>query len=191
VGVLNPYSSDIASAPGSAISVRLLGPDDAALAGRLADLVNVVYEASEAGLWRDGTQRTDADEMGAFITAGEIAVATIADEVVGSVRLHDVARDASEFGLLAGDPDRRGVGIGTALIAFAEADSRDRGMRAMQLELLVPREFDHPSKVFLDAWYGRLGYRVIDTRTVDEAHPDLEPLLATPCDFLLYEKPLS
>ena len=129
--------------------------------------------------------------MGAFITAGEIAVATIDEEVVGSVRVHDVADDASEFGILAGDPERRWVGIGTVLIAFAEAGSRDRGMRAMQLELLVSREFDHPSKVFLDAWYTRIGYRVIANRTVDQAHPELEPLLATPCDFLLYEKPLS
>ena len=190
MGVLNPYPADIASAPGSAISVRLLGPGDAGLAGRLADLVNVVYEASEAGLWRDGSQRTDAGEMGAFITAGEIAIATIDDDVVGSVRVHDVAEDAGEFGILAGDPARRGVGIGTALIAFAEDSTRERGMRAMQLELLVPREFDHPSKVFLDAWYCRLGYRVIENRTVEQAHPQLGPLLATPCDFLLYEKPL-
>ena len=150
-----------------------------------------MYEASEAGLWRDGTRRTDADEMGAFITAGEIAVATIGDNVVGSVRVHDVADDASEFGILAGDPEWRGEGIGTALIGFVEAASRDRGIRVMQLELLVPRKFDHPSKVFLDAWYSRIGYRVIDKRTVEQAHPELGPLLATPCDFLLYEKPLS
>jgi GNAT superfamily N-acetyltransferase len=173
-----------------AISVRLLGPDDGGLAGRLADLVNVVYEAAEAGLWRDGTQRTDSDEIGALIAAGEIAVATIDGDVVGSVRVHDVADDVGEFGILAGDPDRRGVGIGTALVAFAESRSRDRGMRAIQAELLVPRELRHPSKDFLDAWYRRLGYRVIETRTVDEAHPALEPLLATPCDFVVYEKPL-
>jgi GNAT superfamily N-acetyltransferase len=175
-----------------AISVRLLGPEEAGLAGRLADLVNVVYEASEGGLlWRDGTQRTDAEEMRGHVAAGEIAVATIDGEVVGSVRVRDVADDVSEFGILAGDPERRGVGIGTALVAFAESRSRDRGMRAIQAELLVPREFDHPSKVFLDAWYRRLGYRVIQTRTVADAHPELEPLLATPCDFALYEKPLA
>jgi GNAT superfamily N-acetyltransferase len=174
-----------------AISVRLLGPDDAGLAGGLADLVNVAYEADEAGLWRDGTQRTDADEMRGLVVAGEIAVATLDGDVVGSVRVHDVADDVSEFGILAGDPDRRGVGIGSALVDFAESRSRDRGMRAMQAELLVPRELRHPSKVFLDAWYRRLGYRVIETRTVDEAHPELEPLLATPCDFVVYEKLLA
>jgi GNAT superfamily N-acetyltransferase len=174
-----------------AISVRLLGPEDGGLADRLADLVNVAYEASEDGLWRDGTQRTDADQMSGLVAAGEIAVATLDGDVVGSVRVHDVADDVSEFGILAGDPHRRGVGIGTALVDFAESRSRERGMRAMQAELLVPREFDHPSKMFLDAWYRRLGYRVIETRTVDDAHPELESLLATPCDFVVYEKPLA
>ena len=129
--------------------------------------------------------------MAALIRAGEIAAATVDGELVGSVRLRDLDERTSEFGILAGAPDRRGAGIGTALIAFAEATSRERGRRAMRLELLVPREFDHPSKVFLDAWYRRLGYRVIQTRTVADAHPELEPLLATPCDFALYEKPLA
>jgi len=68
---------------------------------------------------------------------------------------------------------------------------RKRGRRAMQLELLLPREWQHPSKEFLKAWYGRIGYRLIRTTTIDEAHPHLAPLLATPCDFAIYEKPLQ
>jgi hypothetical protein len=28
----------------------------------------------------------------------------------------------------------------------------------MQLELLVPRDWRHPSKEFLKSWYGRRGY---------------------------------
>jgi GNAT superfamily N-acetyltransferase len=173
-----------------AIEVRFLGPDDAGLAGRVADLVNVVYEASEAGLWRDGTQRTDAREMAELVRAGEIAIATVDDELAGSVRVRDLDQDTGQLGILAGAPDRRGMGIGTALVAFAERTSRERGRRAMRLELLVPRELPHPSKVFLDAWYRRIGYRVIETRSVDDAHPELGPLLATPCDFAVYEKPL-
>ena len=61
----------------------------------------------------------------------------------------------------------------------------------MQLELLLPREWQHPSKEFLKAWYGRIGYQLIRTTTIDEAHPHLAPLLATPCDFAIYEKPLQ
>ena len=60
----------------------------------------------------------------------------------------------------------------------------------MQLELLVPRTWRHPSKVFLDGWYRRIGYRVIRRTSVEELQPDLAPLLATPCEFAVYEKPL-
>jgi hypothetical protein len=60
----------------------------------------------------------------------------------------------------------------------------------MQLELLVPRDWTHPTKEFLAAWYGRMGYRVARTGTIDEAYPALAPLLATPCDFVIYEKDL-
>ena len=129
--------------------------------------------------------------MAELIGGGEIAVATIDGELVGSIRVRDLDADTGEFGILAGDPSRRGVGIGTALIAFAERLARDRGRRAMRLELLVPRTFDHPGKVFLDAWYGRIGYRPIEKRSVDEAHPELTPELATPCDFVVYEKALA
>jgi GNAT superfamily N-acetyltransferase len=150
-----------------------------------------VYGTSEVGLWRDGSERTNAGEMAALVSAGEIAVATIDGELVGSIRVRDLDDETGEFGILAGDPSRRGVGIGTALIAFAESVARERGRRAMRLELLVPRERPHPSKVFLDAWYGRIGYRPIEKRSVDEAHPELAPELATPCDFVVYEKTLA
>jgi GNAT superfamily N-acetyltransferase len=176
------------------IAVRLLDPDasgDAALVARLTDLINRVYAAAEDGLWLDGATRTTASEVAELIAAGEIAVATRNGELLGSVRIHDVADDASEFGILVADPEQRGSGIGVALLDFVEARSRDRGLRAMRLELLVPREWDHPSKEFLKAWYTRRGYRVIRTGTIEDAHPHLAPLLATPCDMLVWEKPLS
>jgi hypothetical protein len=60
----------------------------------------------------------------------------------------------------------------------------------MRLGLLVPREWSHPSKEFLADWYGRIGYKVVRTGPVEETHPHLAPLLATPCDFLTHEKNL-
>ena len=92
--------------------------------------------------------------------------------------------------MLVAAPEQRGTGIGRALVAFAEQRSRERGLRAMQLELLVPRDWRHPSKEFLKAWYGRIGYRIVRTGSIDDAHPHLAPLLATPCDLQVYEKPL-
>jgi hypothetical protein len=60
----------------------------------------------------------------------------------------------------------------------------------MQLELLVPRTFRHPGKESLKQWYGRRGYRRVRSTEVASSHPHLAPLLATPCDLDVYQKPL-
>jgi GNAT superfamily N-acetyltransferase len=178
----------------AAVAVRLLraaDSRDARLVDQVTSLVNDVYATAESGLWRDGAPRTTAAELAELIRAEQIAVATRHGQIAGSVRLHDVAEDLSEFGMLVAAPDHRGTGVGRALVAFAEEHSRERGLRAIQLELLVPRAWRHPSKEFLKAWYGRLGYRPVRTGSIDDAHPHLAPLLATPCDLDVYEKPLQ
>jgi GNAT superfamily N-acetyltransferase len=124
---------------------------DARLVHHLTGLINEVYEVAESGLWRDGAARTTASELAELIRAEQIAVATVHGQIVGSVRVQDVADDTSEFGMLVAAPDRRGTGVGRALVAFAEQHYR-RGRRAMQLELLLPREWQHPSKEFLKSW---------------------------------------
>jgi ribosomal protein S18 acetylase RimI-like enzyme len=174
-------------------AVRLLeaaAGDDAALVERLAALVNEAYAAAERGLWRDGWSRTRGSDLAELIRARELAVAVRQARVVGCIRVRDLADDAGEFGLLASASDRRGMGIGRALVAFAEEHGRGRGLRAMRLELLVPREWRHPDKELLRAWYSRLGYLLIGTADVAEPYPHLVPLLATPCDIETYEKPL-
>jgi GNAT superfamily N-acetyltransferase len=139
----------------------------------------------------DGATRTSTEEMRAFVAAGEILAARSPDRgLVGSVRFHDVAPDTSEFGLLVAARDQRGVGIGRALLDEVERRSRDRGLDAVQLELLVPRGWSHPSKEFLEQWYGRRGYRLVRTTTVDGSYPHLAPLLATPCDLQIHRKAL-
>jgi GNAT superfamily N-acetyltransferase len=164
---------------------------DAGLVSRLTELINGVYEIAEAGLWRDAATRTTASEMAEFIRARQLAVASVRGQIAGAIRVHAVSDVMGEFGLLATAPEHRGIGIGSALVDFAEQHCRDRGLRAIQLELLVPRSWRHPSKEFLDAWYQRIGYRVTRTTSVEESEPQLAPLLATPCQFVVYEKPLG
>jgi GNAT superfamily N-acetyltransferase len=176
------------------IAIRLLAASesrDTHLVDHLTDLINRVYEVAEAGLWRDGTTRTTASELAELIRAQEIAVATRSGQIAGAVRIHDVRDDVSEFGMLVAAPEQRGTGVGRALVAFAEQRSRERGLRAIQLELLLPRTWQHPTKEFLKAWYGRIGYRPVRTGSMDDAYPHLAPLLATPCHLAVYEKPLE
>jgi GNAT superfamily N-acetyltransferase len=164
---------------------------DARLVDHLTRLINDVYEVAESGLWRDGAKRTTASELADLIRGEQIAVATRHDQIAGAVRIHDVGDDVSEFGILVAAPEHRGTGVGRALVDFAEQRSRERGLRAMQLELLLPRTWQHPTKEFLKAWYGRIGYRRVRTGSFDAAYPHLAPLLATPCDLAVYEKPLQ
>jgi GNAT superfamily N-acetyltransferase len=175
------------------IAVELLpaaAATDRDLVARLVTLINVVYEAAEDGVWLDGGQRTTTAELAERVGAGEIAVARVDGEAVGTIRLREVAPGTGEFGMLAADSAHRGIGVGRALIDFAERLARHRGLEAMQLELLVPRAGTHPSKVMLDAWYRRLGYVVTRRSPAADAHPELVPELAVACDFLVYTKPL-
>ncbi|RZQ66087.1 GNAT family N-acetyltransferase [Amycolatopsis suaedae] len=158
---------------------------------RLADLVNVVYAESEQGMWNDGAARTSTTEMASMTAAGEIVVATLGRETVGCVRLRRIDETTAEFGVLAADPARRGVGVGRELVRHVERVSAADGVTTMRLEVLVPREWSHPSKEFLIGWYTRIGYRRTGTGRVDEAHPHLAPLLATPCDVAQFAKPLT
>ena len=172
-------------------TIELLSPTagaDAPLMERISELANEVYAVAEAGLWADGASRTSVGEIVQFTRAGQIAVARMGGQVVGCVRLQRLDERTGEFGMLCANPAHRGVGIGRELIRFAERTAHADGMSTMQLELLVPRDWTHPVKQFLAEWYSRMGYRIARTGTIDEAYPELAPLLATPCDFVIYRK---
>lgn len=157
----------------------------------ITDLINRVYAESEEGLWLDAAERTNAAEVASIIRRGELVVARDDDgQVVGAIRVVRLSDYVGEFGMLVADPGRRGTGIGRELVVFAERWVREQGLSRMQLEVLVPREWTHPSKEFLRKWYTRLGYRRVRTGRLEEAYPHLEPLLATPCDFVIYRKDL-
>ncbi|MEV4054341.1 GNAT family N-acetyltransferase [Amycolatopsis sp. NPDC049688] len=173
------------------MEIALLPPSaDRGVIERVTALVNQVYAESEKGLWRGSADRTSAEEVAGFVRDGEIAAAFVDGDLAGAVRIRRLDDGTGEFGMLAADPARRGLGAGRELVRFAEEASRGAGCRAMQLELLMPREWTHPSKQFLAEWYGRLGYRVTHRADFADDYPQLAPLLATPCDFLIYRKEL-
>jgi GNAT superfamily N-acetyltransferase len=175
-----------------AVDIGFLGPDAGDdVVAELVELVNRVYAAAEEGLWRGEVDRTTVGEMAELVRAGEIAVARVGGRIVGVVRVQRLDGETGEFGMLAAAPELRGQGVGSRLVRFAEELSRERGLGTMQLELLVPKAWTHPSKQFLHEWYTRLGYRVVRHGRIEEQYPALAPELATPCDFVIYHKKLS
>jgi GNAT superfamily N-acetyltransferase len=174
---------DIAFVPTAAASDRdFVAP--------VVDLVNRVYAEAEKGLWQEGAERTDAEEIAAVIRAGELVEARLDGQLVGGVHVQTFEGGLGEFGMLVAAPEFRNLGIGRDLVEFAEDWARRQGHPTMQLELLMPQTWTHPVKEFLHGWYTRIGYRPVRTQPFDEAYPALQPLLATPCDFVIYQKPL-
>jgi N-acetylglutamate synthase-like GNAT family acetyltransferase len=167
----------------------LYGADDATVSS-LTDLINKAYASSEEGLWIDGATRTTEEEVTGLVRAGQFAVARRDGHLAGCVRIRRLDETASEFGMLAADHRLRGTGVGRDLVRYAERHGHAVGSRVMRLELLVPREGSHPSKEFLARWYARIGYRPVRRGTIEESHPDLAPLVATPCDVVTYQKDL-
>lgn len=162
--------------------------EDTVLVHELAGLVNRVYAVAEDGLWANDAPRTTPARMAEHIAAGQIAVARAEERIVGAVRIRRLDTGEGEFGQLVAEPAHRGTGVGRELVRFAEQWARDQGLDTMQLEVLVPRQWVHPSKEFLKAWYARIGYRQVRTGQFEDSYPDLAPLLATPCDFVIYHK---
>jgi hypothetical protein len=76
-------------------------------------------------------------------------------------------------------------------VRAAEELMRSRCTSTAQLELLVPTGWAHPEKERIRAWYSRLGYRVVRTAPFEEVATHAASELATPCEFLVFRKPLS
>ena len=124
---------------------------DAGVVEELTELINGVYATAESGLWRDGTTRTTKAELADLIAARQIAVATREERIVGAVQLHDVTEDLSEFGMLVAAPEQRASGARPGAPRLRRTSQRRAwaGER-VQLQLLVPRGWRHPSKEFLE-----------------------------------------
>ena len=173
--------------------IKLLAGDvgeDMGVAAAVTAMINDVYAVAEQGLWLDGAHRASIAAVTEAIQREEIAVALSQQQMIGCVRVRCVDDDISEFGMLAVPSSQRGNGVGGDLVRFAERLSLATGRTEMQLELLVPRTWRHPSKSFLADWYHRIGYRVLRTGTIDEMYPELSTHLATACDFITYHKNL-
>ena len=174
--------------------VKLLAPDEArdeVLVGELVRLINGAYAVGEAGLWLEGTTRTGPDEIAEAIRSGGMLTATREGRLVGCAYLRQLDAGTADLRLVAAAPDQWGSGVGRELVRSAEDLMRSHGMPTMQLELLVPKGWAHPEKERLRSWYTRLGYRVVRSAPFEQVAAHLASQLATPCEFLIFHKPLA
>src|SRR5262249_40462833 len=120
-------------------------------------LINAAHPAGAPGVGEPDEPRVYPQTVAGLPQAGELLVIERDGELAGCVRVGELDEETGELGLLSAARD--GSGVGRELIAKAEDWARARGKRRMRLQLLVPKQGEHPFKVRLDGWYQRLGYR--------------------------------
>jgi GNAT superfamily N-acetyltransferase len=180
--------------PGTRVQVELLATraaEDAAVVEEIAGVINGAYALSERDLWVEGTVRTTPEDIAEAIRGNGMLLATIEGRIVGCACVRALDESTADLGFVSAAPGHRGRGIGRELVRAAEELVRSRGARTMQLELLVPQGWVHPEKDQLRAWYVRLGYRITRAAPFDEVAVHASSQLATPCEFLVFRKPLG
>lgn len=183
------------------------GDNDATVA-RLTGIVNRVYFDTESDIFVEGFQRTDEQEVRGIIQAGELAVAYLLyapspeqqhheqpqqqeRQAIGCIRIRQVSDAVGELGMMALDPAHQGGGKGSALVRFAEGHMQNTlKLPISRLELLVPSSFHHAFKARLQAWYDKMGYRVVRLGVFQDEYPKMAALLRGPTEYRVFEKTL-
>jgi GNAT superfamily N-acetyltransferase len=173
------------------VRIDVLAPDEEASADDLTRVINSAYAVGEEGLWEPGWVRTTPTEVAELTRRGGMLTARVDGEIVGCGCIQALDAATTDLGFVSVLPEQWGGGAGRAIVDAAEDLARSRGATTMQLELLVPKEWVHPHKDRLRLWYSRLGYRTIRTARFEEVASHLESQLATPCEFLVFRKPLD
>ncbi|KND93104.1 hypothetical protein TOPH_02116 [Tolypocladium ophioglossoides CBS 100239] len=210
-GTATPVSGVLSAAPNKDITIGLApasAADDSELVSTVVTLVNNAYADAEHGIFHAGYQRTSSAEISGFIRQGRLALAYLnaspandspvtgsrsgeasgQRHVIGCVHVKLLSPTLGDFAMLALDANHRGGGLARKLVLFAEDHCRKKGCTLMQLELLVPTSFEHAGKARMQAWYLRMGYRVVKLGSFQEEYPALAPLLAGPADYRIFEK---
>lgn len=170
--------------------------DDSGLVEKLTHIINSVYGETEGGIFGEGYQRTNVEEVAQIIRARELGVAYLRTtpklerKAVGCIRIWKLSGTHGELGMMAADPSLRGTGMGTEMVSFAEEHCRKMGLSTMQLDLLSPQAFEHPFKKRLLEWYTRLGYKVVKEASFADFYPHIASLLRIPADYKVFEKSL-
>jgi GNAT superfamily N-acetyltransferase len=142
-------------------------------------------------MWKNNAQRINANSVTQMLQNDALLIAEMDDNIVGCVNINMFDELTAEFGMLVADPNYRGIGIGSELVKAAESWALNQNRSVMRLEVLSPKNWEHPHKEFLKKWYTRIGYVLDSVEPFEKSHPDKINNLATVCEFTVYHKKLS
>lgn len=161
----------------SPVQARLVKPRTAQLedAENIARLVNTAFHVERFFIDAD---RTNPEKVRALMQKGRFFIAEESGALAGCVYV-ELRGQAGYFGLLAVDPAKQGVGLGSRLVAASEEYCRAAGCHLMELTVVNLR-------VKLLPFYRRLGYLESGTMPFppDQNAPN------QPCHLVRMSKPL-
>ena len=73
---------------------------------------------------------------------------------------------------------------------YAENWAMGWGAQEMQLELLVPLDFKHELKIWIQKWYERMGYNVVEVRDFRKDYEVLGRLVKGGSEYRVFRKVL-
>ena len=79
---------------------------DEALVEELVRVINAAYAVGEAGLWLEGTTRTEPGEIAEAIRSGGMLAATLEGRLVGCAYVRPLDAGTADLGLISAAPDR-------------------------------------------------------------------------------------
>lgn len=174
----------------SNIELRIATKIDEQNVDFLVAMINEVYQKSEGNICKGKYDRVSNKELLEIIQSNELLLAQHNNDIYGCVHLEKKDASTYKFKILVANPKFKGKGIGSLLVNFAEQQAKTNGATVMQLDLLVPTDFDHPDKVFLANWYTRIGYEKIEEHDVEHIHSGVSKFLKVDCMVKVYEKVL-
>jgi len=172
------------------IVLKIVSINDQINITALVNMINAVYRTTEGNIWQKEHARISNERLIEIISNKELLLAYKDNEIIGCIHLEKMDLHLYKFKMLVANPKYKGKGVGSWLVKYAEDIARQNGAQIMQLELLIPTEFIHPDKVFLHNWYTKIGYVKKETHSVDYCHPGISLFLKTPCEAIIYQKPL-
>ena len=93
--------------------------------------------------------------------------------------------------MLCVDSEYRQHKIGRTLVNASEEWAVNKGLKMMQIELLVPTTWTTPHLTFLREWYTKQGYEYMKKENFNEMYPDFKDSMLTECELVLMTKKLA
>ena len=153
----------------------------------LALMVNAVYTESEKGLFKPGPlHRTSKESLTKLIHNQELMILRLNTEIKGCAQVTPVDNNRSKVGMITIHPDLKGKGFGKIMLSAIEDEARQQSKQALMLDLLAPITWVQDHKKFLATWYERVGFKAISKAPFEN-----KDMLATDCEFIVYEKMLQ